>query len=247
MNDELDRNTLEQLRGAARTVTAPPELAVKIRARMEDSAPRPAWLLNWRPLAGLAGIVLMLGGFTSYQLGHLRLTDAAQESYIASISERVPAIMTVGLGDHVHCAVYRNAGQRAIPAAELSREVGERFRGLGELVREQVPAGFKIVGAHRCKYKGRVFVHVTLREGSKLMSLAIAAKSGGESFGDMRAVLANSGIPIYQAGARRFEVAAFETREFLAYVVSDFDRDGNARVTAAIAPAVAAFLDGTHS
>ena len=231
MNHELDPITLGRLRGAVRGEIAPLDLAVKIRARLV-APPKPRWLLNWRPLGAVAALVLAVGGFTGYQLGNLRFSNAAEDSYIASISARVPAIMTAGLGDHVHCAVYRNASKTAISAADLSKRMGERFHGLAELVKEQVPPEFRIVESHRCKFNGRVFVHVAMRNDSKLLSLVIASKRDGEGLGD-----------VLQAGVQPYQIAAFETREFLAYVVSDMDREGNTRVTAMLAPAVAAYLD----
>ena len=127
--------------------------------------------------------------------------------------------------------------------------MGERFQGLAELVKDQVPTGFKIVQSHKCKFQGRTFMHVALTDGPKLMSLVIAAKLEGEKLNSagVQTALANSGLPLYAAGVQRFEIAAFETREFVAYVVSDLDRPRNLSVTAGLAPAVTAYLDRLSS
>ena len=62
-----------------------------------------------RMRAEFQNAMLMTGAGAVYQLGHLRFTTASQESYIASVSNRVATLMRVGLGDHIHCAVFRKS------------------------------------------------------------------------------------------------------------------------------------------
>ena len=240
MSQENDRELQARLRAAVRAETAPPDLAARIRARRDS--PAPFWAFGWKALAAAGTMALVLGGFTGYQLGHFRYTDGAQESYIASISERLPGIMTVGLGDHVHCAIQRKAAKDTMAAEAYAESMGERFAGLAALVKDHVPAGFRIVEAHQCTHRGRPFAHIALRKDSKLVSVVIAAKADGETLAGLPSALAASGIPIYHAGAQGFQIAAFEAGEFLAWVVSDFDVAGNSRVTAALAGPVAGYL-----
>jgi hypothetical protein len=65
-----------------------------------------------------AALLLAVGGFIAYQLGHLSLTVSSQESYIATVSNRVTTLMQVGLGDHLHCAVFRKYPKDPVPVAQ---------------------------------------------------------------------------------------------------------------------------------
>src|SRR5262249_30819102 len=157
----------------------------------------------------------------AYQLGHLRLTTRSQESYIATISSRVAGIMRVGLGDHVHCNVFRKFPKTPPSFEEMAQKLGPSYESLLPLVKERAPGDLKIVMAHQCSYHGRKFVHLALRNESKLLSLVISRKQDGETFTkeSLAPVLSDSGIPIYQSGVQRFELAAFESRDYLVYVI----------------------------
>ena len=45
--------------------------------------------------------------------GHLRLTKASQDAYIASVSSHMGALMRIGLRDHIHCSVFRKYPQES--------------------------------------------------------------------------------------------------------------------------------------
>lgn len=51
-----------------------------------------------------------------------------------------------------------------------------------------------------------------------------------------------SGIPVYQSAAERFEVAGFETDQYLAFVVSDMRGGRNLQIAGSLAPPVHHFL-----
>src|SRR5215475_6118245 len=94
-----------RLRQAVRSVDPPPFLKARIRRQIEAQAPGRNWLRLLVPFGAASAIA---AGLTiAYQLGHLRLTSGSQESYIASVSSQIGTLMRVGLGDHVHCAVFR--------------------------------------------------------------------------------------------------------------------------------------------
>jgi hypothetical protein len=75
--------------------------------------------------------------------------------------------------------------------------------------------------------------------------LVIAKKQEGESLDstNLPPALTKSGIPMYTAGAKGFEVAAFESRGFLVYAVSDLSQTDNLAVLAALAPSLRSFLN----
>ena len=76
------------------------------------------------------------------------------------------------------------------------------------------------------------------------MSLVITEKQN-ESFtqADAVAVMKASGIPIYRDRQGKYEIAGFESDKYMAYVVSNLDRDSNLNVVSALAPIVYGHLD----
>jgi hypothetical protein len=242
---ELEDRTLmrDRLRTAARSVSAPPRLQAKIRSSIRESGHKTAWGRYFLPVA--ATLLVSLGGVVAYELGHLRLTTGSQESYIGSISGRVANVMKVGLGDHVHCTVFRKFPRNPPTLEEMAGKLGPEYAGLLPLVKDRVPADFQIVMAHQCGYHGRKFVHLALRSDSKLLSLVISLKRDGESFTkeNLLPVLSESGIPMYHSGVQRFEIAGFESDKHLVFVVSDLPGPKNIEILTALAPAVKDLLN----
>ncbi len=220
-------------------------LQVRIRAAVRQTD-RPAQSLGRKPRFMVAGAMLAvcLGGAIEYQLGHFRITAASQESFVQQLSARVPNLMRVGLGDHVHCAVFRKLPKDSPTLDELTRTIGAKFAGLVPSVQSKVSGKYRIMMAHHCRYNGRSFVHMTLQGQSKLISLIISRKVGSETFGreHLTAAISNSEMPVYRAGVQAFEIAGFETQDYLAFVVSDLPPDQNLFLTASLAPEVRTFF-----
>ena len=193
-------------------------------------------------MAIAATLAVCFGSWVAYQLGALRLTTASQESYVAAISGEVASIIRVGLGDHLHCALLRQRGRRSEGGVD---KLPMEFKELIPIVHQHVPADLPLVLAHECRYHGRNFVHLTFQNGRTLLSLVIAKKQDGESLdgANLLPALSQSGIPMYTAGARGFQVAAFESRGFLVYTVSDLSQTDNLGVLAALAPPLQNFLN----
>lgn len=241
-NDAETSRLRERLKQAVRSEAAPPFLEARIRNTVRAERPVVSWTRRLVP-AGAAAL-LFLGGAIAYQLGHLRLTTSSQESYIASVSNRVAALMRVGLGDHIHCAVFRKYPKDAPSVAQLVQKLGPAYSGLIPVVRRHVPDTYQMVIAHECRYHGRKFVHLSLKGDSRLLSLVITRKREGESF-ETEALLpamVQAGIPLYRAGAHRFQLASFETRDHLVYFVSDLDQGRNTQMMAAMAAQVKEIL-----
>jgi len=239
MNDPMRA----RLKAAARSVTAPPRLEAKIRSSVRESRRQGVWSRYLLPLAAVS--LLSVGLTVAYQLGHLRVSAKSQEAYIGSISTRVSNIMKVGLGDHVHCAYFRKFPKTPPTFAKMSAKLGPDYEGLLPLVKDRVPADLRIALAHRCKYHGREFVHLVFRSDSELLSMVISLKRDGESFTkeNLAPVLADSGIPVYRTGVQHFEIAGFESRDHLVYVVSDLPPQKNVGILTALAPAVRDLLN----
>lgn len=240
-----ERELLVRLRKAVQSEAASPDLRVRIRRSIEEQQGQRwfPWLRPWTAVA--TALAICFGGAIAYQLGHLRFTTSSQESYIASVTNKVASIMRVGLGDHIHCAVFRKYPKNPPKVEEAARELGIEYQGLAKLVSEQVPNDYRIMMAHRCRYRDRQFVHLALENDSRLLSVVIAQKNDGESFETegLLPALTQSGIPIYQAGAQGFDIAAFESRSHLVYVISDLPRQKNVEMMLALAPSVQSFLE----
>jgi len=189
-----------------------------------------------------ATLAVCFGSWVAYQLGAIRLTTATQESYVAALSGQVATVIRIGLGDHLHCAVIR---QRTSRSQNIVDKLPAEFKELIPIVRRHVSTELPLVLAHECRYHDRKFIHLTFRNGRNLLSLVIAKKQDGESLNSAHLLPARSqaGIPMYTAGARAFQIAAFESCGFLVYTVSDLPQANNLSVLAALAPSLQNFLN----
>lgn len=240
--DQDGTRLAQRLKTAVRSEEPPPYLEARIRNAIRANDRKRSWAFRLVPVAVAAAICLTVG--IAYQLGRLRVTANSQESYIAGVSNRVATLMRVGLGDHIHCAVFRKFPKENPSVEALAAKMGAEYSPLVPILQQKLPADLRIVGAHECRYHGRKFVHVTARSGSQLLSLVIATKRDGESFAteNMIPALAQSGVPLYRAGVQRFEIASFESRDHLVYLVSDFSQQKNVEMLAALAPQLKEFL-----
>jgi len=171
----------------------------------------------------------------------------AQNAYIQRVSTRLAAVLKVGLGDHIHCAIFRKYPQNPPPVQQMEADLGPSYQGLLPVVRAAVPEGYRVAMAHQCSYAGRKYIHFTFEKGGDLLSLVVARKNAGESLVGLSAAEAHSGIPIYQSAAGRYEVASFEAGDFLAYVVSELKGKANLQIAANMAPVVRDFLMKTSA
>jgi anti-sigma factor (TIGR02949 family) len=234
------RNVRERLKTAVHEVKVPQGLEDRVRDRVRQTRePRPK---NFHLMAIAATLAVCLGSWVAYQFGASRLTAISQESYMAAISGEVAGIIRVGLGDHLHCAVLKQRGRRAEAAVD---RLPMEFKGVIHIVHQHLPADLPLVLAHECRYNGRKFIHLTFQNGRTLLSLVIARKQEGESLdgANLLPALSQSGIPMYAAGAKGFQVAALESRGFLVYTVSDLSQTENLGVLAALAPSLRNFLN----
>ena len=193
-------------------------------------------------MAIAAALTVCFGSWVAYQLGAQRLSTATQESYISTVSRQVAAIMRVGLGDHLQCAVILQRGNRLKGAVV---NLPAEFRELIPIASQHVHGELPLILAHECRYHGRTYVHLTFRNDRNLLSLIIAHKQKGESLGsaNLPSTQSTSGVPMYTAGVEQFQVAAFESRDFLVYTVSDLPRQNNLALLVALCPALQNLLD----
>lgn len=152
-------------------------------------------------------------------------------------------VLKIGFDDHVFCTIDHRLADRQFTPEQMSERLGPEYSGLIGLVREKMPQPYTIAVGHRCHYHGREFIHLVLRRQDEIVSLVITRKNG-EAFpaGGSDAVLRASGVSIYEKSWHNIQVAGLETRDHLAFVISNTSRDGNEQVALTLAPAVDGFL-----
>lgn len=231
-----------RLRAAVKSVATPPFLEARIRHSLRTEKPGRRRLPRLIPAA--VAVAVFAGFAVAYQLGHLRLTVSSQESYIGSVSTRIATLMRVGLGDHIHCAVFRKYPKNPPTTQDFIEKMNPQYAGLIPIVRNQVPDSYRMMLAHQCSYHRRKFVHLSLMNDSNMLSLVITRKGDGESFNteDMLPALVQAGIPMYQSSVQRFQISAFETRDYLIYFISDLPKQQNTELMLALGPKVKDFL-----
>ncbi len=232
----------ERLKRAVHRVEVPPFLEARIRNHIRAVKPSRRWLPRLVTVTIAAATVF--GLVMAYQLGHLRLTVRSQESYIGTVSTQIATLMRVGLGDFIHCSVFRKYPKNPPTTEEFIEKMTPHYAGLIPIVRSQVPDSYRMMLAHQCSYHRRKFVHLSLMSDTNMLSLVITRKADGESFSteDMLPALVQAGIPMYQSSVQRFQMTAFETRDYLVYFISDLTKQQNTQLMLALGPKVKDFL-----
>ena len=142
-----------RLKAAVQSEAVPPYLAARIRAQVQQTKPRRVWLMWGIPAVATAVLALGLG--IAYQLGHLRLTISSQNSYIATVASRISSLMAVGLGDHIHCSVFRKYPKNPPKPEEVVSKLKPEYAPLVPIVRDNVPSDYKLMLAHECRFNKR--------------------------------------------------------------------------------------------
>ena len=229
-----------RLKAAVEGQTVPADLQARIRQRLEPRR-RFGWWTAGMVAAAAAVLFLVL---SDPRASLPSLTDRpAQTAYIEKVSANVAAVLRVGLRDHVHCAVFRRYPKDPPSVEKMVQDLGPAYQGLLPLLQAAAPEGYRCVMAHQCSYAGRKYIHLTLRNGDKVLSLVITRKDAGETMAGMPAVRQVSGIPVYEAKAGQYQIAGFETPGYMAYVISEMSRNKNLELTAGLAPAVSRLLE----
>jgi hypothetical protein len=235
-----------RLKAAVKSQLVPPELPARIREQMWEGRSG-SWFTvgqgRWA-VAIAASMVVCAGVWMNYSPG--RMPDipdrSTQSAYIERVSSGLAAVLRLGLGDHIHCSIFRRYPHAPPPVEKMETDLGPSYKGLLPVVRATIPECYRLIMGHQCSYAGRKYIHLTFGKGGGLLSLVVARKNPGESLGGMPAAAEPSGIPIYQSAAGRYEVAGFEAGNFLAYVVSDLSGKTNLQIASNVAPGVREFL-----
>lgn len=189
-------------------------------------------------------LFVLLNTASFYPKGTLLHEFALAELRIRASLEKIHELRGVGLGDHLICTVYRRLAEDP-PSEELAvAEMGKDWAPLADVAARYAPVGFEVRLAHRCRYRGREFVHLAMYDGDQVMSLIVTQRLEGDSFSaadiDSSAQLAD--IDVFGGSVDEFGVSAFETDDFLVYLVSDLSTADQTTAAAAYFPPVSSFL-----
>jgi len=236
-----------RLKAAVEAQSVPSELQARIRERLRSGRPENrfqfSWLTaGWPRWAGAMAAALVVSGGLWMNYAPERLPSLndrpAQNSYIQKISANLASVLKVGLGDHIHCSVFRKYRKESPPVEQLEAELGPDYKGLLPVMQSAAPEGYRVMMAHECKYAGRKFIHLTFEKNGSLLSLVVARKESGESLDRLSPAAEAVGTRIYQSAAGRYQVAGFEAGNFFAYVVSDLRSKANLQIAQNAAPEV---------
>jgi len=233
------------LRRAIRQPIDTTSLGQRIHAAVHVEASR---RFRWQPhtLALAATLLIAVSVGAAYQLRQLWSAAVDQDSYIAKISEGVTTIMRVGLKDHIHCVTFRKWPKETPKVDELVTAMEPKYRPVATIVGANMPKNYEIVKAHHCAYRERNYVHIAMKDADgKYFSLVLARKEAGETFASssLRRVLDKPNFAVYGENVERFQIAGFETRDYLAYVIGDTTTENNTRLAGTLAAPLREFLD----
>lgn len=240
---EMRLSMRNRLKTAVSATVAPPELKARIRESIRTGVEQPRQVSRgWMAIA--AGVAAIGFGVTvAYQLGHLRLTHDSQVAFTEQMTRRVSTGMAPGIRDHLHCSHFGRVPKVIPPESKSTEELEPRNRELLAIAKAHAPEGFQMYSAHQCRLKGRKFVHIQFKGGSKLLSVIVAKKELNEAFVRDEAIPALAGVEMYRTNALRFQLAAIESRDYFAYVVSDLGGEQNTQLMVAMAPEVKKYLE----
>ncbi len=226
------------LKRAVSSEPVPAHLEARVRASLRETGESPlpnrlqfAWL--WPALASAAALAVI--GFFLLKPSAL---PSRQErlAYITRVSNRVSSIMRVGLGDHIHCAVFRQYPAQAPSVDQMRAELTAPYASLLDVVKKHAPSGYGVAMAHKCHFEGREFIHLVLRRRSDVISLVVATRMGGERFQPETLIqgLSHAGIPMYRQTTDDFQITAFESKNHLVYLISTMSPDQNNKLMASM-------------
>ena len=192
-------------------------------------------------IAVAAVLLLAVGGVLMLRTGGPGAFEA--------LSAQAREILRIGLADHVHCTLELGRWKELISFEHMKEAagasaLGPEFIDLVPVVKAKLGPDFQIVQGHRCAINQRNYVHLIVTgQNGAILSLVITEKRG-ETFtrAQAAATLEASGVPVYRDNLDQLEIAGFESNRFLAFVVSNLDRDANLKVASTLAPSVYQYL-----
>jgi len=227
----------DALRRAVNQQLPPANLGEAIDRQLRQDRPALFWSSGPRhwmlALAGLA-LVVVAGSAAKQALGLRRGRQL------------VAKILTLGVSDHVYCAIrthnYLRAGR---PADQLQARLGPEYAPLLPVAEQELP-GFEILEAHICTVPGspRKYVHFIALGHGTILSVILTRRQGEALPGEARLVAETvDGMRLYKSHLSGMDVAGFETNNYFGFVISDLGQNEVLHIAAALAPALRNQLD----
>jgi anti-sigma factor RsiW len=234
------RRTKSLLQRAVASEAPLPALRARLQSRLrstiaEKPDSRPSWQ-GW-PMAAAAALVLMLGGYALMRNGTGIFFVNTEQARLSAVSEQAMQVLKIGLGDHVQCAINHRFAERSLTDEKMAELLGESYRQIATDLKLNAPAGYRLTAAHKCKIDGRQFAHLILKKPEGFVSVILTHKQG-ESYpaGGSGKTIESFGVKVHQAQLDGFQVAGFETNQYLGFFVSGLGAQENLQVASKLAP-----------
>lgn len=226
------QKTRDHLRRAVGAQQMPGDLADRIRKQRRSSnvveMPASRRGTSFRVYYAVAAAVLLLvaGWFV---VDRYAGDDSSQ---LADVLGPAEEMLRIGMNDHLQCAVTFYKGDvEGYSREKMEKSLGPEFSALIPVAQQNISEGQLLV-AHKCYFGGRRYVHLVLKDEDSMISLAITQKKEGESLTRRDGPFVTvSDVPVYHAAMDGFQIAGFESGEFLVFVASNMPEESNLRVT----------------
>jgi hypothetical protein len=215
----------EALQRVASRHLPPEHLREAIHQRLRSAQPRFGFhATTWAVALASLALVLLAG---------------RQWLWLRRDRQLVASVLTLGVSDHLHCAIKgHNYPEVAHLSEQLRQKLGPRNAGLLPVVEARL-SGFQVLEAHICSVPGspRKYLHFIARGQGTILSV-IPTRREGESLpaGRFVAARATGGPELYKARLDDTSIAGFETNEYFGFVVSDLGEAEMVQLAAALAP-----------
>jgi anti-sigma factor (TIGR02949 family) len=176
------------------------------------------------------------------------LVGIAAQQWIRVLEGRriVAGVLALGVADHLQCAIKGHNYPDIANRPELLRQkLGPHYAGALEVVQQNLP-GFELLEAHICSVQGspRKYVHFIARGHGTILSVILTRREGEQLPQRVPFQSRGSGrVNLYEAHLEGMNVAGFESKEYLGFVVSDLDRNTTMQIASDLAPPLKAALD----
>ncbi len=222
----------EALQRAAARQPLPEGLGEALHQRLKKAHRRPFWASGgptWTLAVAVAAMlaIVLVGGRQWSNLEHAR--------------QMVHNILTLGVSDHLHCAIRgHNYPEVANSPEVLRKKLGPQYAELLPVVEKKLP-GFQVLEAHICTVPGspRKYVHFIARGKGTILSVILTEREG-KALPQGRLVAASSfgNVNFYEKQLEGMSVAGFQVGGYFGFVVSDLSQHEMGQLAEGLAPAL---------